>query len=794
MIDKFKNIFLKYKSGILYLFFGGLSTLLNIVVFFCLNTLLKMNYQVANVIAWIVVVIFAYTTNKIWVFESKTKNKSELVKETLSFVMARLITLGMEFILLYVLIEKIHILEIVSKIIINVIVIVVNYLFSKLFIFNSQKKNKKNKDLKKIIIPIIFIFIIISSMLYKYGIYENGYNIKLFTKQQIEYNNGGDLSRYLGNKPLYMFDGDTLRQAFEIDEDNPKYMHIFFDTYKIYEAFKNEFVIKIYDSNNNIIIENKINEKYIYDSKYEIDIHKLSKGKYTLEVKHLSDDNTIMLTYNWGADCNFYTNGIEEKGSIDVAILYKNTSNYLWFYLMLLTITGIFLTILFICNKYKSTKLENIFLIIAIPIYLMYLIFIPTNCGHDEEFHWNRIFEITEGGFTSEIKNDKAGYTLPKGIILNVPDVYSIRYQDILKNKPSIIDYSDKTFLSNETIAVYSPGQYLPHLAGVTLGKTITDNSLIIFYIGRIFNMVSCILILYLAIKKMPYLKKIMFLFAFIPITIEGITTLSADGLLIAVSYYLLAYILDIIENSDSISIKNYIIIFLLGTLLAFSKLVYIPLIGLLLLIPTNKFKSKKDKIIKLLIIFASLILINFIWLKIASKYLEVYTLGKSNAQISFILSNPFKYFQILIHSIENNGVELLMQTFGKNLLHYEVITNYTIIPISLIAVSLIILFNENKKDIIKKSGNIIITTIFLLVFVLIFTSIFIQWTNFNTDIIYGVQGRYFLPILPLICILLRNIIKGKCSLKEETVNKILIITCITVNYIVILELVTRFM
>ena len=77
MIDKFKNIFLKYKSGILYLFFGGLSTLLNIVVFFCLNTLLKMNYQVSNVIAWIVVVIFAYTTNKIWVFESKTKNKSE---------------------------------------------------------------------------------------------------------------------------------------------------------------------------------------------------------------------------------------------------------------------------------------------------------------------------------------------------------------------------------------------------------------------------------------------------------------------------------------------------------------------------------------------------------------------------------------------------------------------------------------------------------------------------------------------------------------------------------------------
>ena len=111
LIDKGKKIYLKYKSQILYLFFGGLSTLLNIVIFFIFNTLIKIDYQISNVIAWIIVVIFAYITNKIWVFESKKETKSELLKETVSFFGSRLLTLGIEFILLYLFVEKFNILE-----------------------------------------------------------------------------------------------------------------------------------------------------------------------------------------------------------------------------------------------------------------------------------------------------------------------------------------------------------------------------------------------------------------------------------------------------------------------------------------------------------------------------------------------------------------------------------------------------------------------------------------------------------------------------------------------------------
>ena len=112
-IEKLKPLFYKYKSQILYLFFGGLSTLLNIIIFFVLNTLFKIEYQISNVIAWIIVVIFAYITNKIWVFESKTTSKKDLLRETISFMSARVITLVIEFILLYLFIEKLFKIKII---------------------------------------------------------------------------------------------------------------------------------------------------------------------------------------------------------------------------------------------------------------------------------------------------------------------------------------------------------------------------------------------------------------------------------------------------------------------------------------------------------------------------------------------------------------------------------------------------------------------------------------------------------------------------------------------------------
>lgn len=129
-----------------YLFFGVLTTVVNFAVFaLCEN---KMHYLAANAIAWVAAVVFAFVTNKLFVFDSKSWKPNVLFKEAVSFTGARLITLGIEELGLWGLIDllrldKVFTLpfisgEMVVKIIISIVVVILNYFFSKLIIFKKK--------------------------------------------------------------------------------------------------------------------------------------------------------------------------------------------------------------------------------------------------------------------------------------------------------------------------------------------------------------------------------------------------------------------------------------------------------------------------------------------------------------------------------------------------------------------------------------------------------------------------------------------------------------------------------
>ena len=115
-----------------YLFFGGCTTLVNIVTFWILRVL-KIGVYTSNTIAWIVAVLFAFITNKLFVFESK----GNLLKEGLSFFGFRLLSLLFDMGIMYLLIDVMNVNDIISKVISNIFVIIINYVFSKIFIFKK---------------------------------------------------------------------------------------------------------------------------------------------------------------------------------------------------------------------------------------------------------------------------------------------------------------------------------------------------------------------------------------------------------------------------------------------------------------------------------------------------------------------------------------------------------------------------------------------------------------------------------------------------------------------------------
>ena len=136
VLRRFEGLYQKHRSVLLYLFFGGLTTLISIVSFMVFD--LFLHELVANILSWICAVAFAYATNRTWVFQSQAKGAA-LVKEMVTFVTGRLATLGIEEVLLLVLVTLLAFPGTPVKIAAQFIVLVLNYVISKLLVFRKKK-------------------------------------------------------------------------------------------------------------------------------------------------------------------------------------------------------------------------------------------------------------------------------------------------------------------------------------------------------------------------------------------------------------------------------------------------------------------------------------------------------------------------------------------------------------------------------------------------------------------------------------------------------------------------------
>lgn len=137
-MSKISEIYIKYKEFILYIVFGILTTVVSISSYYICSEILNIHYLVSNIISWILSVIFAYFTNRVWVFESKSKNLSDILKEMFTFVNCRLLSGVIDMATMFVLVEAIHINDMYAKIFTQFIVVILNYVLSKLIVFKES--------------------------------------------------------------------------------------------------------------------------------------------------------------------------------------------------------------------------------------------------------------------------------------------------------------------------------------------------------------------------------------------------------------------------------------------------------------------------------------------------------------------------------------------------------------------------------------------------------------------------------------------------------------------------------
>lgn len=134
------GMYKKHEEGINYLIFGFLAFVLNYILYFIFADTIVMHYMAATVLSWVLTVVFAYWTNRTFVFKSQNKGTTSLVREFLSFIGARVATEVLEIVLMYVMVTLLSINDKISKLVCQTIVILANYVLSKIWIFKDTSK------------------------------------------------------------------------------------------------------------------------------------------------------------------------------------------------------------------------------------------------------------------------------------------------------------------------------------------------------------------------------------------------------------------------------------------------------------------------------------------------------------------------------------------------------------------------------------------------------------------------------------------------------------------------------
>lgn len=137
-MEKIKELWTKHYEIICYGIFGVLTTIINYLSYIVCTRLFNLEALISNLIAWVLSVIFAFITNKLIVFHSKEFTLNILLKEGISFLLARVFSLLLDMLILYVMFDLMGINDLIVKIIANIVVIIVNYVLSKFMIFKKR--------------------------------------------------------------------------------------------------------------------------------------------------------------------------------------------------------------------------------------------------------------------------------------------------------------------------------------------------------------------------------------------------------------------------------------------------------------------------------------------------------------------------------------------------------------------------------------------------------------------------------------------------------------------------------
>lgn len=353
-------------------------------------------------------------------------------------------------------------------------------------------------------------------------------------------------------------------------------------------------------------------------------------------------------------------------------------------------------------------------------------------------------------------------------------------------------DSNEIEFTYNAPTAVYSPIQMMPQAIGIFLSRHIGLDVYTQGMFGRLGNLIFFIVLGYFSIKIIPYRKNFLLLFLLSPKIMYLSATMSGDIFTNSIIIFYISYILKLKYENKTLTKKKLMIPLLLAPFVAICKTIYLPVCFLVGILPTNCFKNNKRRIAYIISVIIISIATSLAWIKLSNSISFSSDLDTlPSQQIKYVKENPIEFIGVLIRGVCNNSINWSEDIVGGYMEWGSAFSQPEIISIIvyvLFAIS-ILLDKENEKKIkLKVNEIVLISLICLIVIAGALSAMYINWTPLYAGVggleIVGVQGRYFVPIVLLISLLMPcKIFKLDESFNANKIKWIYIFMCLCEFY-----------
>lgn len=438
------------------------------------------------------------------------------------------------------------------------------------------------------------------------------------------------------------------------------------------------------------------------------------------------------------------------------------------FWVLMLAFTAGFLVFL---QKKKDVGPQRLFLPCVLFWGVLYsLVFIPFTAP-DEYAHFASAYRLSNQLMGQEVYNDEGLVQMrEKDARLLLPELCVETYEEIYGDFWKLDDSEGVAGYGHLPMDVAFHA-YLPQALGITLGRLLSLGQVLTIYLGRFCNLLFFAFCGYQAVRIAPFGKMVFFGTAMLPMTLELISSLSYDAFAIGLGMLFTAYALHLAYEAPRVGCKELAVLALLLAALAPCKMVYIPLAGLCFLIPKEKFGSGKRYLRDALLVAGCMAAgVLFVNLDKMLVYLQgtedpiAWAGDAAGYSISVVLANPLAALRVigntLVRRLPGYAVSMIGSTLGW--LEHEI--DSTLILFLMIWTGLTALpVRAGESDSAGKDGvmpvrhrlislALCLGTLLATLFIML-----LSWTPLSSSVVEGVQGRYFLPVFPLLLLALRS-------------------------------------